>query len=181
MLAFLALVTSVFAADPSTVVDSNGNIPGMTVSDHSCDNAHVASCLEIINDGENALQIGTSFVGPSGQTGVEVALVKVRGKRQCVLTAGPNGTRCVFVLAPGQHGWVKFPSSNHMVTITVTQWEMDGLATGRDDFIPGTAIPAYVLGDEKLIRQENLAMMGKVNVIPKDFRVEGNNTLHIKY
>lgn len=175
----LILVASVLAATP-TAVDSDGIVQGKMVTDQTCDNAHNRSCLQIINDGNAALQIGTSFVGPSGSDGVEVALVKVRGKRQCVFTTSSSGTRCVSVLGPGQIGWIKFPSTQ-VVTITVTQWEMGGLDTGHDSFIPGTAIPAYVIGDERLIGQGSLATKGETQIIPKDLKVPGNNILHLKY
>lgn len=177
----LILAATLSSAASTPAVSPEVGIVGMQMFDTPvCSTFEKKSCLEVINDGAAALQIGFSFRGPSGPTGIENALFTEKGKTQCVFTTGSSGTRCVSTLGPGEHGWAQFPSAQ-VVTITVTWWDMPGLETKSLSTLPGTAVPVTVIGDRALIVEGQLAMKGEVKVIHKDLTVAGNNILHVKY
>lgn len=173
MLASLVLAGLAFA-NPA-VSPTYGVVGAQIMRSPICSTFSNRSCMEMINGGDTAVSYEFSFTG--APVGFSNAIVTEGGMTQCVFTTGPNGTRCVSVLAPGEHGWIMF-SAVTVIGVEVTEWSMPGLSQENPSVIPGTTIPAVVIGDYALIMQGTLATVASRHGCYVDLKVRGNNTLY---
>lgn len=175
----LSLLTGLALAGTPAVSPTYGAVGMQIARSATCSTYAEATCLEVINNTTEAVAFGFSYRSPQGgQAGVQNAQVSEAGATQCVFTYGPSGTRCVSVLAPGEHGWVTFPSKS-VIGIEVTGWSMPGLDIETPSILPGTTLPAVVVGDPYLITQGNLASQAWKHSCDLDLNVRGNNTLFV--
>ena len=174
MLASLVLAGLALAASPA-VSPTYGVVGAQIMRSPICSASNERACLEMINNGDTAVSYEFSFTGQP--VGFSKASVTEGGMTQCVFTTGPNGTRCVSVLAPGEHGWIMFPTIT-VIGVEVTEWSMPGLSQENQSIMPGTALPVTVIGDPALIKQGTLATVASRHGCYVDLKVRGNNTLY---
>jgi hypothetical protein len=176
MFSFLAaLVLAISSASANPAVSPNTGMLGAQVMRVPKAGPTV---VQFINNTDAAIELGFSYRTSAGSGGVPRAVVTEGGVTQCVYVAGPTGTRCASVLAPGERGWVDFGAVT-LVSVTVTRYSMSGLDIESPGVVPGTTLPAIVLGDPYHIMQGALATQVAKSTCDVDLRVRGANTLFV--
>lgn len=166
MFAFIAMILFIAHAFAGDLYSSETGVAGKQILDTKvCDPVTKPTCVLIINNTDYALQVGTSFVGG----GTPTAFFRRSGEIQCVLVGSPKSSRCISVLAPGDRGWMQFPSGNS-VTFTLTAWKAVGLNESITKIVPGLAEPARVLGNPTLTLEGALAGWVKSHSFSLDLR-----------